>query len=177
MAFMKKHPFLSVDLSTTVKLSASEKKKISLWLSLAGETLRELFQDKIIPGQGVRELQVSLLICGDARIRELNRNFREKDKVTDVLSFPAYESLRKTKKTGATLFLGDLAICHPQTRRQAKEFKISYFEEFIHLFFHGVIHLLGYDHEISLKEEKLMQRWEDEALRVFSEKKKGAQMI
>ena len=172
---MKKHSFLTVELVTTVKLTASEKKKILTWLTIAGESLQELFKNKIIPGRGVRELQVSLLICGDARIRELNRTFRQKDKTTDVLSFPAHESLRTMKQLPETLFLGDLAICHAVTKRQAKEFNISYFDEFIHLFFHGIIHLLGYDHEISLKEEKLMQKWEDEALMRFSEKKKGAQ--
>ena len=173
MLFMKKHPFLHVDCLSTVKLSAAEKKKLDKWLVMAGVVLEHLFTEKIIPVIKPNTLQVSLLICGDAKIRELNRTHRKKDKVTDVLSFPAHENLRKTKISFQDLFLGDLAICHQQTKRQAKKFDISYFDEFIHLFFHGIIHLMGYDHEIGPKEEKLMLKWEKIALDKFSEIKSG----
>src|SRR5690606_12682401 len=126
----------------------------------ASEVLETLWDKKIISVKKPKVLHVSLLICGEAKIKELNREYRGKDKVTDVLSFPAHEDLRKSRLETDELFLGDLAICHQQTKRQAREFKIGYFDEFIHLFFHGVIHLMGYDHEISLKEEKLMEKWE-----------------
>lgn len=171
---MKKHPFLSVDYHSTVRLTPAEKRQLDKWLGLAGNVLEQLFRKKIIPAPKTKGIQVSLLICGDSRIRELNKQHRNKDKVTDVLSFPAHEDLRINKTSETQLFLGDLAICHQQTKRQAKKFKIGYMDEFIHLFFHGVIHLLGYDHEISEEEEKLMQKWEEEALKKFSEQKKGA---
>lgn len=116
-------------------------------------------------------LRVSLLLCGDSRIKMLNREYRGKDKVTDVLSFPAHESLRKSD-AGKEIFLGDLAICWPQNKRQAQKFKISSMDEFIHLFFHGVLHLMGYDHEVSQKEEKIMQSYEDLALELFSKEKR-----
>lgn len=166
---MKKHPFLQVDCLSTVKLSAAEKKKLDKWLVLAGVVLEHLFTEKIIPVIKPNSLQISLLICGEAKIKELNRTYRKKDKVTDVLSFPAHENLRKTKSQFSDLFLGDLAICHQQTKRQAKDFHISYFDEFIHLFFHGVLHLMGYDHEVSDREDKLMQKCEKIALDKFSE--------
>lgn len=174
MAFMKKHPFLQVDYHTTVKFKPSEERQLNQWLFMAGDVLQLLLQNKIVKTKNLKSLHVSLLICGDARIRELNRQYRYKDKVTDVLSFPANENLRKGTFAEPVLFLGDLAICHPQTKRQAKKFKIGYFDEFIHLFFHGVIHLMGFDHEVSLKEEKLMETWEQEALKKFSEIKKRA---
>ncbi len=170
---MKKHPFLQVDCLSTVKLSAAEKKKLDKWLVMASVVLEHLFTEKIIPSTKPHSLQVSLLICGDAKIKELNRHHRQKDKITDVLSFPAQENLRKSKSQIHHLFLGDLAICHQQTKRQAKDFDITYFDEFIHLFFHGVIHLLGFDHEVSAKEEKLMQKWEKIALDKFSKIKNG----
>lgn len=171
---MKKHPFLQVDYQSTVKLSPHDTKKLERWFHMAGFVLEDLFKQKIVRAPKVKSVQLSLLICGDARIRKLNLEHRNKDKVTDVLSFPSNENLRKLKYNGHDLFLGDLAICHPQAKRQAKEFKIGLFDEFIHLFFHGVIHLLGYDHELSAKEEKLMQAWEEKALRLFSDIKKGA---
>lgn len=170
---MKKHPFLTVDYQATVKMTPTELRQMEKWLYMAGDVLQYLLKKKIIPAKKVKELHVSLLICGDSRIRELNREHRNKDKVTDVLSFPAHEDLRISPFTGSQLFLGDLAICHPQTKRQAKKFNIRYMDEFIHLFFHGAIHLMGYDHEISEREEKIMQEWEEEALRKFSEIKKG----
>lgn len=168
---MKKHPFLVVDYQSSVKFSASERRQLDSWLEMAGKSLEKLFAKSLIKSP-VSAIQISLLICGDARIRELNRQHRNKDKVTDVLSFPAHEDLRKMKLSETSIFLGDLAICHQQTKRQARQFDIGYMDEFIHLFFHGVLHLLGYDHEVSLKEEKLMQKWEQEALDIFSEIKK-----
>lgn len=176
MSFMKKqHPFLQVDYLSTVNLQPSLDRKISQWLNTASFVLEYLFKQKIVPVK-TGQIHVSLLICGDLRIRKLNREFRNKDKVTDVLSFPANDNLRKNSLNQEHLFLGDLAICHPKTIKQAKQFQISYMDEFIHLFFHGVIHLLGYDHELSAQEEKLMEKWEQLALKKFSElnkKRKG----
>lgn len=173
MSFMKKHPFLQVEYQSTVKLTSTEQRQLGRWLLIASEVMEHLIKRKIIPVKKLTSLHVSLLICGDSKIKGLNKDHRHKDKVTDVLSFPAFEDLRKMNSSGS-LFLGDLAICHSQTKRQAKEFKISFMDEFIHLFFHGMIHLMGYDHEISKNEEKLMQKWEEEALKKFSEIKKGA---
>lgn len=177
---MKKH-FLLVDFDSAVKLTPAEKKKIDRWLAWASPVAEALLLKKgIIPKlKGVSSLRVSLLLCGEAKIRKLNRDYRQKDYVTDVLSFPSSENLRKSLKDAeifdGELFVGDLAICHQKTIRQAREFSISYMDEFIHLFFHGLIHLMGYDHEISLKEEKLMEEWEKLALDLFSKtKKKGA---
>jgi probable rRNA maturation factor len=169
---MKRHPFLTVDFSSTVTFAPAEERRLRRWLALAGEVARELVAENVISG-GPPALQVSLLICGDRRIRRLNREHRGKDRVTDVLSFPAHEDLRRRSLPGP-LFLGDLAICHPQTARQAKAFGIGYFDEFIHLFFHGFLHLLGYDHEVSAREEALMQAWEDRALTKFSSLEKRA---
>jgi probable rRNA maturation factor len=173
---MKKHPFLELDYHSSVKLSGAEKKQLDKWLGMTGGVLQYLVEKKIIPGKKISGLKISLLICGDARMRGLNLEHRNKNKVTDVLSFPAHENLRFNQPHQGELFLGDLAICHQQAKRQAKSFDISYFDEFIHLFFHGVIHLLGYDHELGDKDEKLMQKWEKLALEKFSEIKKGPKL-
>lgn len=176
MSFMKKqHPFLQVDYLSTVNLPPDIDRKMSSWLKTASLVMEYLFKEKIVPVKTSR-IHVSLLICGDLKMRSLNREFRNKDKVTDVLSFPSNDNLRENSSTQESLFLGDLAICHSKTIKQASHFKITYMDEFIHLFFHGVIHLLGYDHELSEKEEKLMEKWEQLALKKFSEfklKRKG----
>jgi probable rRNA maturation factor len=179
MPNMKKHPFLHVDFDTTIKLSISDQKKLKLWLAWSSMVIEKLVKkEKIIPKRKAKSFRVSVILCSDARIKKLNRDHRGKDKVTDVLSFPHYEDLRKklspVELANGELFLGDLAISHAQTKRQAKEFAIDYFDEFIHLFFHGLIHLMGFDHEVSLKEELLMESWEKEAIDLFSRvKKKG----
>lgn len=167
---MKRHQFLLVDWHSSVKLTSVQQQKLKTWLNLASIVTEQLVQKGLVLGK-VNSLSVSLLICGEKRIRQLNREHRQKDKVTDVLSFPAHEDLRKKKAQGE-IFLGDLAICFPQARRQARKFKIGEWDEFIHLFYHGLLHLAGYDHEVSAKEEKVMQDWEDLALELSSRMKK-----
>ncbi|MEO8371294.1 MAG: rRNA maturation RNase YbeY [Candidatus Solibacter sp.] len=78
------------------------------------------------------------LITGDAELRRLNANFRNKDYATDVLSFPSGED-------GA--FLGDIAISLGRARAQAREFGHPIEHEVQILMLHGVLHLMGYDHE------------------------------
>jgi probable rRNA maturation factor len=179
---MKKHPFMQPEFHSSVKLSKAQEFKISKWLAMAGLVMEKLIRDENIlhPSwtKEVTSIRVSILLCGEAKIKKLNSDYRNKDKVTDVLSFPSYENLRKTKPKseliGSELFLGDLAICHQRVNKQAREFSISYWDEFIHLFMHGMIHLMGYDHELSVKEEKEMEGWENQALNLFSKiKKKG----
>jgi probable rRNA maturation factor len=114
--------------------------------------------------KGVKEVGITLTLCGKAKIRTLNREYRNKDKATDVLSFGIYENLRldsKPKEKSLPLMeLGDLVICKEVARSQAREFGITYKQEIIHLSVHGFLHLLGYDHELSQKEEKIMEELE-----------------
>lgn len=84
--------------------------------------------------------EVSVLLTGDAEVRRLNRQFRHKDKATDVLSFPAAES-----SGGETA--GDLAISVETAARQAEEAGHSLAVELQILLLHGILHLAGYDHE------------------------------
>jgi probable rRNA maturation factor len=84
--------------------------------------------------------QVTVLLTTDAEIRRLNRQFRGKNKATDVLSFPA-DSL------GAERIAGDLAISVPTARRQSAEQGHALSVEIKVLILHGLLHLAGYDHE------------------------------
>ncbi len=114
--------------------------------------------------KGVKEVSLVLTLCGRAKIKTLNREYRAKDKVTDVLSFGVHENLRPDlgpfPKNLPVLELGDIFICREVAKSQAKEFQISYEMEVIHQLVHGFLHLLGFDHEISLKEEKVMEKEE-----------------
>lgn len=110
-------------------------------------------------------MTVEVMLCGKKRIYGLNKLHRSKDKVTDVLSFPQYENLRKGLQkhefTYGEISLGDIAICKEVAQAQAKRLGHSMEKEMTALFIHGFFHLLGYDHEISQKEEKLMFSLED----------------
>ena len=113
--------------------------------------------------KGISQIELSLTLCGKKRIQSLNRIYRKKDKITDVLSFPVYDLYLKKKLKGHVV-LGDIFICLDVAQRQAREFNISVREEIIHLFVHGFLHLLGYDHEISKKEEKKMFALEEKLI-------------
>ncbi|HEV3332064.1 MAG TPA: rRNA maturation RNase YbeY [Bryobacteraceae bacterium] len=88
------------------------------------------------------------VITSDAELRRLNREFRGEDHATDVLSFPAspLPDGRGSVSDGIT-YLGDLAISLPRARSQAREFGHGIAEEIQILMLHGVLHLLGMDHE------------------------------
>lgn len=106
-------------------------------------------------------IDLDLHIVGDAAIRTLNRKFRKKNKSTDVLSFPLYE---KNQARKGNVFLGDIVISLPCTKRQAKARGVSLEEELIFLIIHGTLHLLGYDHEKTEKEARIMQKMEKKIL-------------
>ena len=89
-----------------------------------------------------RDSEVHLLLTGDDRIRQLNLRFRDCDEPTDVLSFPDGDIL----PSGRTL-LGEVAISVDAVRRQAAAGGHSEVRELFELALHGVLHLLGYDHE------------------------------
>ncbi len=93
-----------------------------------------------------KNIEVSLNLVGEDKIRGLNRKYRSKDEVTDVLSFPLEES--RLKKYGI-LPLGDIFICLPFAVKESKRQNISLEKELAWLTVHGFLHLLGYDHEIS----------------------------
>jgi probable rRNA maturation factor len=89
--------------------------------------------------------EVSIAIVDDDAMRNLNRQFRKKNKTTDVLTFPADDSDADPNAPGRPL--GDIVISIDQARRQATEQKHSLPTEVRYLILHGTLHALGYDHE------------------------------
>ena len=85
--------------------------------------------------------EVSVLLAGDKTLRRLNREYRGKNKATDVLSFPAMEEM-------AEVFAGDLAVSVETAQRQADEHGHSLRDEVRVLLLHGLLHLAGMDHEV-----------------------------
>ncbi|HTV73693.1 MAG TPA: rRNA maturation RNase YbeY [Candidatus Acidoferrales bacterium] len=92
---------------------------------------------------------LSISLVGDRAIRTLNRAHRGKDRPTDVLSFPLFEpqAFKRKNRTQSERLLGDIVISLDTAARQAKAYDASLQAEVERLLIHGVLHLLGHDHE------------------------------
>lgn len=91
--------------------------------------------------------EISLSFVTPEEIQSINKRFRKKDSVTDVLSFPASDDFRfGDKNEKGEILLGDVIICVKKALSQSKEFGHSFKRELIFLFVHSLLHLLGYDH-------------------------------
>ena len=108
-----------------------------------------------------KSYNVSLLLCNNEYILELNKQFRGKDYPTNVLSFSDGEMLDDIK------YLGDIAISIPKIREEALEQNKTFRTHFLHMFTHGVLHLLGFDHQTP-DDAKTMENLEDEILNYIS---------
>ena len=118
------------------------------------------------PMLGNTRLSVSLLFTTDAEVHDLNREWREKDKPTNVLSFPMLErdELMELATHGPPEMLGDLAIAHETCVREAEEKGIALEHHAAHLIVHGLLHLAGHDHVDSDAQAEAMEALEIGAL-------------
>ncbi len=107
---------------------------------------------------------MSLHLVDNREMQALNARYRHKEMPTDVLSFPSGSSL----PTGLKL-LGDVVISVEQADQQAKEYGFTLEDELLRLLVHGVLHLLGYDHERSRAEAKTMGKMEKQIRRALWE--------
>ncbi|MBU3965516.1 rRNA maturation RNase YbeY [Patescibacteria group bacterium] len=107
--------------------------------------------------------EISLVICGKKKIRNINRLYRKKDKITDVLSFGDQKPDFIAAPDG-TLRLGEIFICYPVAEKQARQYGYSAKEEMARLLIHGILHLAGYDHEKSAREAKKMFKLQEKII-------------
>lgn len=115
-----------------------------------------------------QDVMVSVSFTDNEGIRELNREYRNKDAATDVLSFPMYtmeEDDRPEPDMAAEL--GDIVLSLERAGEQAEEYGHSFERETAFLTVHSVLHLLGYDHERSEEEEKDMFRRQEEIMTIL----------
>ncbi len=139
-----------------------------------GQTLEQSLLDKMdeaasvlfnMEGVDAQRAEISLTLVSLEEIRELNRDYRDVDRETDVLSFPQYECVEDMPEVGE-LCLGDVVICVDKVEEQAKEFGHSFEREFVYLFVHSMLHLLGYDH-MEEDEKAIMRAREEEVMAVI----------
>ncbi len=134
------------------------------WEELAGRAASVLAE--LAPELANPRLSASLLFADDAEVHELNREWRGKDKPTNVLSFPMLEraDLLALPTLGPPELLGDLALALETCAREAADKGISLDHHAAHLIIHGLLHLAGHDHELGPDEARAMELIEIKAL-------------
>ena len=115
---------------------------------------------------GEQEAELSLALVGDHEMQKLNAKYRDKNYPTDVLSFPADKNLPAPVR-----WLGDVIISVSKAAAQARERRRTLDQEMTTLLVHGIVHLLGYDHERSAKEARVMKRLENKIYRRLCEQR------
>lgn len=126
----------------------------------------------VLSAEGIDELiEVSVLVTDDAGLHGLNRDYRGVDEPTDVLSFAAEEQAPDdaqhpafVRPPAAPRYLGDIAISYERVVAQASEYGHSPERELAYLTAHGVLHLLGYDHERGPEDAAAMRAREEAAM-------------
>lgn len=114
------------------------------------------------------DAEIGVTVVQADEIQELNREYRGNDSVTDVLSFPQYDDIedleRDLTEPLCTALIGDVVICYDKVLSQAEEYGTGTAREFVYMFTHSILHLLGYDHmeederlEMRAREEQIMQ--------------------
>ena len=117
---------------------------------------------------GINNPLLNVVIVDNKKIQEINKEYRGKDSVTDVISF-AFEEVNDVKYDDIR-FLGEIYISYERCKEQAKDFGHSVRREFSYLAVHGLLHLLGYDH-MNEEDKKVMRALEEEILNEYDIKR------
>lgn len=137
------------------------------WAGLAQAALEVLVE--VAPELANPRLVASVLFTSDEEVHTLNREWRAKDKPTNVLSFPMIEreELLDLGTEGPPEMLGDIALAYETCTREAAEKSVSVQHHASHLLVHGLLHLAGHDHETGEAEAEAMEALETKALAIL----------
>ena len=133
--------------------------------TLSTRRVKETAQ-RILALLDLERAELSVALVGNRQIRELNSRYRRKPEPTDVLSFALGKSF-----SGQAHMLGDVVISVEKAEEQAEQVGRTLKEEMDKLLIHGILHLLGYDHERSRRDERIMQALEGKLLRALGDRK------
>lgn len=134
------------------------------WTALAARAAEAALQ--VAPELANPRLSASLLFTSDAEVQALNHQWREKDRPTNVLSFPMLDraELLALPAEGPPELLGDISLACETCAREAADKGISLEQHAAHLIVHGLLHLAGHDHELSAEDARAMETLEIKAL-------------
>ena len=120
----------------------------NLTASSVDENFLKEVAKKVLMGENKAEGELSIAFVGQGRMRELNKKYRGKNRVTDVLSFLGDG-------------LGEIVICAREVKKNAKKYKSTFKKELTRVLIHGILHLLGYEHDKSATEKDKMSKKEE----------------
>ena len=144
------------------QLEYLEEKENAKYEEIIEKVIKKCFEvENLIDSQ----LYISITLTNPENIHKINKEYRNVDKPTDVLSFPMFEKEEIDKKIAEKDFeyedvLGDIVISIEQVQNQAEEYGHGFEREFAYMIVHGFYHLMGYDHMV--EEDKLIMRQKEE---------------
>jgi len=126
---------------------------------------------QVFKKEGIKkDVSLEVVLLGRSKMREINKRYAGRNRITDVLSFPESEVRKATKKEIDFIqakegeeSLGEILLCPSRIKKNARKLKRDFKEEITLVFIHGILHLLGYDHT-DTKSTKIMQKKEKEIM-------------
>lgn len=134
--------------------------------------IRDVVENVLIEEKVLCDVEIYITLTNNEEIHKINKEYREVDRPTDVLSFPMYErediaKLKEETDDEIEKILGDIIVSIEKVKEQAEEYGHSFERELAYLVTHGMLHLLGYDHIIE-DEQKIMRQREEEILGILN---------
>ena len=142
-----------------------EQDKFELRVALKVIARKAIFNTLVYEGFD-KDCEVSVTFTDNEQIKELNKNYRNKNSATDVLSFPMFDDFTNIEMVN-DIPLGDIVISLERAAKQGYEIGHSIYHEVAFLCVHSTLHLLGYDHETSKADEKEMFRKQKEIMEIM----------
>jgi len=136
----------------------------NLTTTIVDEEFLRKIAERIIREEIKKEVDLSIALLGSGRMQEINKRYRGKNKVTDVLSFAEVKVQKEKFKVGPLKKiqgLGEIVICLREVKKNAKRYGSNFGKELNRVLIHGLLHLLGYDHEKNEKEAEEIRKKED----------------
>ena len=144
----------------------NDQNEIEVRVALKAVVRKAIFNTLVYEGFDY-DVELSVSFLNNEQIKELNKQYREKDCATDVLSFPMYSNVSEINEAFSPVPLGDIVISLERAYLQGHHLNHSFYQEVAFLTVHSVLHLLGYDHETSKEDEEDMFRRQKEIMEII----------
>lgn len=152
---------INIDIINRQRKIKISSKRLSIILKRIIKTLYLSGEFQKFKSEKYSVITVSLVLIGRKKMKEINFKYRGKNYVTDVLAFPYLEKVSPLNE----LYLGEILISLEKAKSQAMQYGVSMWQEINRLLVHGILHLLGYDHEKSSSHARKMRKMEEKILK------------